>query len=89
MMDDSSLNALLRELGPEQPTSALCDRILAAAPASRPGVDGRLWWTLGAGWAAAAAAGLVLGATLSSAPAGSDVDQAFAVEEELWPEDLG
>lgn len=90
MLDDSALDDLLRELRPEQPTAALRERIIAAAPTGRTRRPGRrLWWSLGAGWAVAGVAGLVLGSALAPTNSVSDIDQAFASEDGVWPEDLG
>lgn len=90
MLDDSALDDLLREVGPEQPSAALRDRIIASAPVGRPQRSRRrLWWSLGAGWAVAGVAGLILGSTLAPAQGTSDLDQAFAAEDGLWPEELG
>lgn len=61
-LDDVELDAVLASLPPEQPGVALRDRVIAAAPRPRAR---RLaeWFGWSVGWAAAGAAGIVLGLT--------------------------
>ena len=63
----ATLDALLDAAPTTAPSAALIERVLAAAP--KPRMRGR-WrqavWYLGAGWAAAACAGVVAGVGLTS-----------------------
>lgn len=66
--DAAALDALLDASPRVTPSADLTARVLAAAPkrkASR-GHLGRVFWILGAGWAAAACAGVVAGVGLTS-----------------------
>ena len=64
--NDAELKALLLStLPPEQPSPALRAAVLARAPKPRfGGVSDRMWRWWGAGWAAAACAGVLLGGVL-------------------------
>ena len=82
-MNDDELDAVLLSLPAERPDEALRQRVLARAPKPRPA--GGLWWSLGVGWATAAAAGLVLGATLPADPL-AEVDQVLALDDAFYAE---
>lgn len=76
---ESDLDGVLDAWRAPRPTQALRDAILASAPAHRPGPPWRAWiWRtgLGAGLAAAGAAGLMVGVIASgdvAAPVESDI----------------
>jgi len=64
--DAAALDALLDASPAVVPTANLAARVLAAAPVRKArGHLGRLAWFLGAGWAAAACAGMVAGVGLT------------------------
>jgi anti-sigma factor RsiW len=90
-MDDQDLDRLLRELPAVAPSAALRQAVIAAAPRERATADRGWWWRLGAGWAAAAAAGLVVGAVLvpSPDPAPTVLEQALSTDEAIWPGEFG
>ena len=63
----ATLDALLNAAPAPVPSAALTARILAAAPKRKPRSRlGRAVWYLGAGWAAAACAGVVAGVGLTT-----------------------
>lgn len=64
----ASLDVLLDASPRPTPSAALAARILAAAPKAREARAhlGRIFWFLGAGWAAAACAGVVAGVGLTT-----------------------
>lgn len=64
----ASLDVLLDASPRPIPSAALAARILAAAPKAREARAhlGRIFWFLGAGWAAAACAGVVAGVGLTT-----------------------
>lgn len=66
----AALDVLLDAAPAPKPSDALTARILAAAPQSRPRTRrfhlDRIAWFLGAGWAAAACAGVVAGVGLTT-----------------------
>lgn len=70
--DAAALDALLDAAPTPAPSAALMARLLAAAPRSRAIKSkarsrlGRAVWYLGAGWAAAACAGVVVGVGLTT-----------------------
>ena len=64
----AAMDVLLDASPPPTPPAALAARILAAAPKAREARAhlGRIFWFLGAGWAAAACAGVVAGVGLTT-----------------------
>ena len=64
----AALDVLLDASARPTPSAALAARILAAAPKAREARAhlGRIFWFLGAGWAAAACAGVVAGVGLTT-----------------------
>lgn len=64
----AALDVLLNASPRPTPSAALAARILAAAPKAREARAhlGRIFWFLGAGWAAAACAGVVAGVGLTT-----------------------
>ena len=64
----AALDAVLEASPRPTPSAALAARILAAAPRAREARAhlGRIFWFLGAGWAAAACAGVVAGVGLTT-----------------------
>ena len=64
----AALDVLLDASPRPTPSAALAARILAAAPKAREARAhlGRIFWFLGAGWAAAACAGVVAGVGLTT-----------------------
>jgi hypothetical protein len=65
--DAATLDALLNAAPQAAPSSALTARVLAAAPRPKArGGLGKVVWYLGAGWAAAACAGVVAGVGLTT-----------------------
>ena len=65
--DAAGLDALLNTSVVPSPSEALTARVLAAAPQKRGrGHLGRAFWFIGAGWAAAACAGVVAGVGLTT-----------------------
>lgn len=91
MRDDDLDRLLLTELPKLSPAAALREAVLSRAPKPRLAPEHGWWWHLGAGWAAAAVAGLILGVVVqpSMEPAPSALEQVLAAEETLWPEELG
>lgn len=67
MGDADALDALLFASRPLQPSAVLRDRVVAAATVCRPheGWLSRLGLAMGAGWAAAACAGVVAGVVMT------------------------
>lgn len=68
-LDEAAALDVLLDASPRPtPSAALAARILAAAPKAREARAhlGRIFWFLGAGWAAAACAGVVAGVGLTT-----------------------
>ena len=68
-LDEAAALDVLLDASPRStPSAALAARILAAAPKAREARAhlGRIFWFLGAGWAAAACAGVVAGVGLTT-----------------------
>lgn len=72
--DAARLDALLEAAPAPEPSELLGHRVLRAAPVRRSRVS-RFGWASGAGWAAAAAAGVLVGLSL-----GQQVGQAWEAE---------
>ena len=68
LAEAATLDALLDASPRPAPSAALAARVLAAAPRAREARAhlGRIFWFLGAGWAAAACAGVVAGVGLTT-----------------------
>lgn len=87
MAEADELDALLHASPPPQPSQALRDAILAAAPRARAQRRGFGFWLSGAGLAAAGMAGLLIGASASSAMV-EDVRADAALAEAMTAEPL-
>jgi hypothetical protein len=75
------LDAQLAAYAPRRAAAGLMDAIIASAPQARRGRRWRAWLVpagMGAGLAAACAAGVVLGGRLAAPPAASDADAVVA-----------
>lgn len=82
-----ALDAALDVLRPPQPSAALRDAVLAAAPRARTGWSLRRWLAgagVGAALAAASVIGVMLGAHVAAAPAASDEAAMSASVDEDW-----
>lgn len=83
-----ALDEALDELRPPQPSAALRDRILAAAPRARQGSSLRRWLAglgVGAALAAASVAGILVGTHVGAAPAGASDEAVMAASaDEDW-----
>ena len=83
-----ALDEALDALRPPQPSAALRDRILAAAPRGRQGWSLGRWLAgagVGAALAAASAAGVLVGTHVGTAPVGASDDAVMAASaDEDW-----
>lgn len=61
--DAAALDALLNAAAAPEPSDLLRHRVLRAAPRARAAIS-RFGWASGAGWAAAAAAGVLVGVSI-------------------------
>ncbi|WP_271065787.1 hypothetical protein [Caulobacter sp. NIBR1757] len=88
LTDALALDEALDVLRPPQPSMALRDRILAAAPRGKAGWSLRRWLTgagVGAALAAASAAGVMIGTQVGTAPAeASDEAVISASSDDDW-----
>lgn len=73
----AELDALLGSVVMPDPSEVLRHRVLRAAP-RKPAVIGRLGWVSGAGWAAAAAAGVLVGVSV-----GEQINQVWQADAVL------